>query len=66
MSGKRIRTALALGGAALVTAVALAGSASAWASEVMLRNENIAPGQEMCIATGATRRLRRSPCGLLS
>lgn len=54
MSRKRIRTALALGGAGLVTAFALAGSASASAAEVIVKNQNLLPGQEACITAVAT------------
>ncbi len=54
MSTKRIRTALAVGGAGLVAALTLAGSASAWAGELTVRNINLAPGQEVCSAAAAT------------
>lgn len=52
MSGKRIGMALAVGGAGVVTALALAGSASA--AGFTVSNQNIAPGQEVCVAAAAS------------
>jgi hypothetical protein len=52
MSGKRIGMALAVGGAGVVTALALAGSASA--SGFTVSNQNIPPGQEVCVAAAAS------------
>ena len=43
--------ALAVGGAAAVSALALAGTAHA--STFMVKNENITPGNEVCIAVAA-------------
>ncbi len=54
MSRKRIRMALVAGGAGMVTALALAGSAAAWADTLTVRNINITPGQEVCSAAAAT------------
>ena len=54
MSRKRIRMALAVGGAGVVTALALAGSASAWASGLTVSNQNVPPGQEVCVAAAAS------------
>lgn len=58
MSRNRIRMGLAAGGAGMVAALALAGSASAWASapasEVTVMNQNISPGQEVCYPSVAT------------
>jgi hypothetical protein len=53
MSGKRIGMALAVGGAGMVTALALAGSASASAG-ITVSNQNIPPGQEVCAAAAAS------------
>jgi hypothetical protein len=53
MSGKRIGMGLAVGGAGVVTALALAGSASASAG-LTVSNQNIPPGQEVCIAAAAS------------
>ena len=53
MSGKRIGMGLAVGGAGVVTALALAGSASASAG-LTVSNQNIPPGQEVCVATAAS------------
>ena len=54
MSRKLIRMALAAGGAGTMTALVLAGTASAWASGMTVSNENIPPGQEVCVAAAAT------------
>lgn len=54
MSRKSIRTALALGGAGMVAVLALAGAGSASASELTIKNDNIPPGQEVCLAAAAT------------
>jgi len=53
MSSKRIGMALAVGGAGMVTALALAGSASASAG-LTVSNRNITPGNEVCIAVAAS------------
>lgn len=54
MSRKSIRIALATGGAGLVTALALAGSSAAWADNIItIKNQNLAPGQEACVAAAA-------------
>jgi len=56
MSRKRMRIALATGGAGLVAALALAGSASAWADNIItVRNTNVPPGQEVCASAAATK-----------
>jgi hypothetical protein len=52
MTGKRIGMALAVGGAGVVAALALAGSASA--SGFTVSNVNIPPGQEVCSAAAAS------------
>jgi hypothetical protein len=52
MSGKRIGMALAVGGAGMVAALALAGSASA--STVTVPGQNVRPGQEVCAASVAS------------
>jgi len=52
MSGKRIGMALAVGGAGVATALALAGSAHA--SGLTVSNQNIPPGQEVCVAAAAS------------
>ena len=54
MSRKLIRMSLAAGGAGTMTALVLAGTASAWASGMTVSNENIPPGQEVCIAAAAS------------
>jgi hypothetical protein len=51
-----MRIALATGGAGLVAALALAGSASAWADNIVtVKNRNVPPGQEVCVAAAATK-----------
>ena len=54
MARKRIRTALALGGAGVATALVLAGSASAWAGQITVRNINVQPGGQQCATAAAT------------
>jgi hypothetical protein len=51
MSGKRIAMALAAGGAGVATALMLAGTAQATTFRVS--NENITPGNEVCVAVAA-------------
>jgi len=46
--------ALVAGGAGMVTALALAGSAAAWADTLTVRNVNVPPGQEVCSGAAAT------------
>ena len=53
MSGKRIGMALTAGGAGMITALALAGSASA-STGLTVSNQNIPPGQEVCVAAAAS------------
>ena len=51
MSGKRIGMALAVGGAGVAAALALAGTAHA--STFTVSNQNITPGNEICVAVVA-------------